>query len=157
DPSVLVCPDFMSAQYQLSRTGMISAMVTEVQAAEFLHNSWTTTNEALCIQWQDQVEGDDRLSAERKHLADEEDEHWQVALQLEEATAKADERKKNHSKHLAIPMRPQLFTTNDEALVSDFTMCKLDKGQYIELYYWTNHSLDNAAANYSTRDNDSLV
>ncbi|KAG2338447.1 hypothetical protein BDR05DRAFT_893607, partial [Suillus weaverae] len=118
---------------------------------------WTMTNEALCIQWQDQVVEDDRLSTERKCLADEEDKHWRVALQLEEATMKADKRKKNHSKHLAIPMRPRPFTTNDEVLVSDFAMCKLDKGQYVELYYWTNHGLDNAAVNYSTRDNDSLV
>ncbi|KAG1777109.1 hypothetical protein EV702DRAFT_970307 [Suillus placidus] len=156
-PSVLVSPDLMSARYQLSHTGMISATVTEVQAAEFLCNSWTTTNEALCIQWQDQVAEDDRLSAERKHLADEEDEHRQLPLQLEEATTKADERKKNHSKHLAIPMCPRPFTTNDEALVSDFAICRLDKGQYVELYYWTNHGLDDAAVNYSTRDNDSLV
>ncbi|KAG1900360.1 uncharacterized protein F5891DRAFT_952215, partial [Suillus fuscotomentosus] len=34
---------------------------------------------------------------------------------------------------------------------------KLDKGQYIELYYWTNHGLDDAMVNYHTRDDDSLV
>lgn len=36
-------------------------------------------------------------------------------------------------------------------------MRKIDKGHYIEIYYWTNDGLDNALTNYRTKDNDSMV
>jgi hypothetical protein len=87
DPSLLVCPDFMSARYQATRVAMITANVTEAQAAETLRNTWVLTNEDLCLQWREQVAEDERLSAERKRAADEEAERERLALQLEENTA----------------------------------------------------------------------
>jgi hypothetical protein len=70
---------------------------------------------------------------------------------------KVEKRKKNHAKHLAIPMCPRPLTNDEEALVSDFALRKLDKGLYIELYYWTNHGLDDATLNFCTCDDDSMV
>ncbi|KAG1797240.1 uncharacterized protein BJ212DRAFT_1515060 [Suillus subaureus] len=138
DPSLLVCPDFMSARYQATRTAMITPNVTEAQAAETLCTTWVLTNEDLCLQWQEQVVEDERLSAERKCLADEEAEHEHLALQLEENMAQVDEKKKNQSKHSTITLRPY-------------------SGKYVELYYWMNQGLNDALINYCTWDDDSMV
>ncbi|KAG2134232.1 hypothetical protein BD769DRAFT_1665264 [Suillus cothurnatus] len=89
--------------------------------------------------------------------AEEENERQCVALHLEETATKVEECKKNRAKHLVIPMRPRPLTNDEDALVSDFALCKLDKGLYVELYYWTNHGLDDAALNFCTRDDDSMV
>ncbi|KAG1903141.1 uncharacterized protein F5891DRAFT_947938 [Suillus fuscotomentosus] len=159
DPRFSVCPNFMSERYHISRISMVTANVTEAQAADTLHNIWVTTNEDLCLQWQQQLAEDDRLKAEKQCLDEEDQERQRAALQLEEAAARADEKKKNRLKHIPIPMCPCPFANDEEALIliSEFTICKLDKGQYIELYYWTNHGLDDAMVNYRTCDNNSLV
>ncbi|KAG1762098.1 hypothetical protein EDD22DRAFT_970190 [Suillus occidentalis] len=138
----------MSARYQATRAAMITANVTEVQAAETLRNTWVLTNEDLCLQWREQVAEDERLSAERKRAADEEAERERLALQLEENTARADEKKKNRSKHSTIILRPRPFANDEEALVSEFALRKIDSGKYVELYYWTNQGLDDALTNY---------
>ncbi|KAG1882361.1 hypothetical protein F4604DRAFT_1990630 [Suillus subluteus] len=157
DPSLLVCPDFMGARYQATRTAMVTPTVTEAQAAETLRTTWVLTNEDLCLQWQDQVTEDERLNAERKRAVEEEAERERLTLQLEENSARADEKKKNRSKHSAIIMRPRPFANDEEALVSEFVLRKIDSGKYVELYYWTNDGLDDALVNYRTRDDDSMV
>ncbi|KAG1836812.1 hypothetical protein DFJ58DRAFT_159332 [Suillus subalutaceus] len=157
DPSLLVCPDFMGARYQAMRTAMVSPAVTEAQAAETLRTTWVLTNEDLCLQWQEQLAEDERLSAERKRLAEEEAEREHMDIQLEEKTARAEEKKKNRSKHSAILMRPRPFNNDKEALVSEFALRKIDSGKYVKLYYWTNDGLDDALINYRTRDDDSMV
>ncbi|KAG1814143.1 hypothetical protein EV424DRAFT_1564166, partial [Suillus variegatus] len=157
DPRFSVCPDFMSERYRVSRISMVTANVTEAQAADALRNIWVTTNEDLCLQWQQQLAEDDRLKAEKQRLDEEDQERQRAALQLDKAAARVDEKKKNRLKHIPIPMRPRPFANDEEALISEFAIRKLDKGQYIELYYWTNHGLDDAMVNYRTRDDDSLV
>ncbi|KAG1870090.1 hypothetical protein DFJ58DRAFT_837490 [Suillus subalutaceus] len=146
----------MGARYQATCMAMVTPTVTEVQVAETLHTTWVLTNEDLCLQWQDQVTEDERLSAERK-CATKEAEHEHLTLQLEENTVRADEKKKNRSKHSAIVMHPHPFANDKEALVSEFALRKIDSGKYIELYYWTNNGLDDALVNYRTRDDDSMV
>ncbi|KAG1826975.1 uncharacterized protein BJ212DRAFT_1257574 [Suillus subaureus] len=153
DPWFLACPDFMIDWYQISCTSMVTANVTEAQAAKTLCNIWVVTNEALCLQWQEQVVEDDHLRAETQCLANEEQEHQQITLWVEDAATKADEQKKNHFKHLAIPMHPCPLANEEDVLVSDFALHKLDKGQYVELYYWTNLGLHDALTNYSGSKN----
>jgi hypothetical protein len=100
---------------------------------ETLCTIWVTTNEDLCVEWQVQLAKDKWVSSERIQLAEEENEHLCIALYLKEATTKVEEWKKNHSKHLVIPIHPRPLTNDEETLVSDFTMHKLDKGLYMEL------------------------
>ncbi|KAG1775655.1 hypothetical protein EV702DRAFT_1046762 [Suillus placidus] len=156
DPSLLVYPDFMGTRYQAMRTAMITPTVTEAQAAETLRTTWVLTNEDLRLQWQDQVTEDERLSAEQKRAVEEETERERLTLQCEESTGRADERKKNRAKHSEIIIRPRPFANDEEALVSEFTLRKINSGKYIELYYWTNDGLDDALVNYRTRDDDSM-
>ncbi|KAG2338395.1 hypothetical protein BDR05DRAFT_893557, partial [Suillus weaverae] len=115
--------------------------VTNAQAAEALRVVWVSTNDELCIQWCQQVIDDQLVQTEQEHLAEEEATRIQQARQLEEETVRSDERKKNHFKHTEILMRPHPDTNEDETFVSDFALWKIDKGLFVELYYWTNDGL----------------
>ncbi|KAG2744525.1 hypothetical protein P692DRAFT_20744524 [Suillus brevipes Sb2] len=157
DPSTNICPDFMDERYRASRTIFVTANTTEAQAAANLRAIWETTNDALCAQWQQQVAEDERLRAEQKRLAEEEEDRQIQALRLEEETALAEEKKKNRSKYHVLPERPRPTAAEDEILVSDFALRKLDKGHYVEIYYWTNDGLDDALVNYRTKDDDGMV
>ncbi|KAG1775770.1 hypothetical protein EV702DRAFT_946870, partial [Suillus placidus] len=157
DPNGNICPDFMDERYRASRTVFVTANTTDDQAAVTLRAIWVTTNEALCVQWQQQVAEDERLRAKQQRLAQEEEEHQTQALRLEEETAQADERKKNRIKYHVLPERPRPNAALDEVLVSDFAMRKIDKGLYVEIYYWTNDGLDDALTNYSTKDDDGMI
>ncbi|KAG1800503.1 hypothetical protein EV424DRAFT_1332165 [Suillus variegatus] len=136
DPSLLICPDFLTDTYQTSRASLVTPTITEEQAADLLRTVWVTTNNALRVQWQQQLIEDECLQAEQRHLAEEAAERVQQTLRLEEETTKADERKKNRSKHLPIPMRPR---------------------HYVELYYWTNLGIQDAHSTYHTRDDEGLL
>ncbi|KAG2056794.1 hypothetical protein BDR06DRAFT_879542 [Suillus hirtellus] len=136
DPSLLVCPDFLSDPYQASRASLVTPTINEVQAADLLRNVWVTTNNTLCAQWQQQTIEDECLQTKQKRLTEEAAERHQQALRLDEETNKADEQKKNRSKHLPIPMRPR---------------------HYVELYYWTNIGIQEAHSTYRTRDDEGML
>ncbi|KAG2061716.1 hypothetical protein BDR06DRAFT_1015785 [Suillus hirtellus] len=157
DPSLLVCPAFTSEHYRASRTLFVSATITKEQAAKSLRLVWVTTNEDLCTQWQQQLTEDTRLCAEQELTAKAEATCLCQVCQLEEETAHADERKKNRFKHTDIMMHPRPDTNEEETFISDFALRKIDKGHFVELYYWTNSSLEEALFSYSTRDNEGLI
>ncbi|KAG2107914.1 uncharacterized protein F5147DRAFT_577361 [Suillus discolor] len=157
DPSLLVCPDFTSERYRTSRAPFVSATVTEDQAAESLRLVWIATNDDLCTQWRQQEAEEACLHAEQARLTKEEATRLRQIRQLEEETARVDERKKNRFKHTDILMRPRPDTNEEEAFVSDFTLRKIDKGSFVELYYWTNAGLEEALFSYSTRDDEGLI
>ncbi|KAG2082663.1 uncharacterized protein F5147DRAFT_803395 [Suillus discolor] len=157
DPSLLVCPDFSGDPYQASRASLVSPTTTDAQAADLLRAVWITTNNSLCAQWRQQVTEDERLRAEEQRLAEEESERQRLALRLEEEATTADERKKNRIKHIPIPVRRRPDSTDDEVLVSDFALRKIDKGHFVELYYWTNVGLQDAHSNYRTRDDEGMI
>ncbi|KAG1899434.1 uncharacterized protein F5891DRAFT_954009, partial [Suillus fuscotomentosus] len=71
--------------------------------------------------------------------------------------ARADEWKKNRFKHTDILMRPHPDTNEDEAFVSDFALWKIDKGQFVEFYYWTNNGLEETLSSQTTRDDEGLI
>ncbi|KAG1777520.1 hypothetical protein EV702DRAFT_969538, partial [Suillus placidus] len=66
-------------------------------------------------------------------------------------------RKKNRLKHIPIPMCPRPLHANVSILVSDFALHKLEKGHYVELYYWTNIGLADARLHYRTTNNEGMV
>lgn len=157
DPSLLVCPVFTSERYRTSRAPFVSVTVSEDQAAESLRLVWVATNKDLCTQWRQQLAEDTRLRAEQDLATEVEVTRLRKVRQLEEETARADERKKNRFKHTDILMRPRPDTNEEETFVSDFALWKIDKGHFVELYYWTNTGLEEALFSYSTRDDEGLI
>ncbi|KAG1809107.1 uncharacterized protein BJ212DRAFT_1279841 [Suillus subaureus] len=158
DPGLLVCPDFTNECYCASCVPFISATITKEQAAESLCLVWVATNDDLCIQWCHQLAEETCISAKQAQAAAAaEATHLHQVHQLEEEMAKADKQKKNRFKHTNILMCPCPDTNEEEAFVSDFVLQKIDKGHFIEFYYWTNIGLEEALFSYSTRDDEGLI
>ncbi|KAG2062339.1 hypothetical protein BDR06DRAFT_1001423 [Suillus hirtellus] len=54
-------------------------------------------------------------------------------------------------------MHPRPDMNKEEAFVSEFAVRKIDKGHFVELYYWMNTGLKEALFLYSTRDDEGLI
>ncbi|KAG1792521.1 uncharacterized protein HD556DRAFT_1239308, partial [Suillus plorans] len=103
---------------------------------------WVATNDNLHEQWCQQIAKDECLSTKQNQLAEEESVQLQCAQVFEEETARMEERKKNCLKYSEILMRPRPDTNEDKTFISEFVLKKLYKSHFIELYYWTNDSLE---------------
>jgi hypothetical protein len=157
DPTLELCPNFASVDFHASRAPLLSPTVDDAQAAVTLHTIWTASNATLRVQWQRQLDADLALLTEQQRLATEATERQRQVLELEESAILAEERKKNRLKHIPIPQRPRPPRTTADVLVNEFALRKLDRGQYVELYYWTNKGLEDARLNYRTLDDESMV
>ncbi|KAG2029116.1 hypothetical protein BDR03DRAFT_824397, partial [Suillus americanus] len=130
----------------------------DAQAAIMLKTIWLATNETLKTQWQQQLDADVLEAEEQRHiLAEEEAQHLAAEKARDAITAKEDQKLKDRIHHIAIPNRSHPNQANEPVLVSDFALRKLDKAQYVKLYYWTNQGLADARLNFWTGDDDSLV
>ncbi|KAG1745374.1 uncharacterized protein EDB91DRAFT_1049826, partial [Suillus paluster] len=126
-------------------------------AAALLQAVWTATNTAQRTQWQNQIAADQIAAAEQQHHADDEAQQQLQVRRLEEAAVEEEEKKRNRLKHIPIPKRPRPSRANENILVSDFALCKLEKGHHVEIYYWTNKGLSDACLHYCTMDNEGMV
>jgi hypothetical protein len=157
DPSLDPCPDFTLVDFHASRAPLLTPLVDDAQAAVILHTIWTASNATLRVQWKRQIDADLALLTEQQRLMTEAAKRQRQALELEESAILAEERKKNRLKYIPIPQRPRPPRATADVLVNEFALRKLDRGQYVELYYWTNKGLEDARLNYRTLDDESMV
>ncbi|KAG1842898.1 hypothetical protein F4604DRAFT_1544066, partial [Suillus subluteus] len=157
DPNLEHCPDFTSAAFQATRATFLTPTINDTQAGVMLQTMWNATNATLKLQWQQQLDDDTLEAAEQHRLLAEEEAQRLAAQESQEAVIAAEDRKKNRIHHLPIPDRPRPKRTAQNILVSDFALRKLDKAQYVELYYWTNKGLADAKQNSRTMDDDGMV
>ncbi|KAG1761298.1 hypothetical protein EDD22DRAFT_745372, partial [Suillus occidentalis] len=157
DPHFEHCPDFASAVFQASRTPLLGPTVDDAQAATMLQTIWVATNATQRVQWQQQLDGDALEAAAQRRLLAEAEEQRVAAQALQDAAIAEEDKKKNRIHHIIIPDRPRPTRTAASVLVCDFALRKLDKAQFVELYYWTNRGLADAKLTFRTADEDSLV
>ncbi|KIK33229.1 hypothetical protein CY34DRAFT_27078 [Suillus luteus UH-Slu-Lm8-n1] len=156
DPNFNVCPDYASDVFQNTRAQLINENTNEERAVQLLTNIWETNNDADKIAWQHQVAADREERLHREQLEEEEQERLeQVRAQEEEATCKEDRKKNKHKYILILPTG----IPNDAAM--SITPCayaikKLDKGEYVELWYFTNDGLDEVNRK-ETVDDDAMI
>ena len=154
DPGLLECPDFASPTYVASCGPLINENANEEQAIQLLRDVWTAGNEADKIRWQVQTDKDDALIAERQHIQTEA-EDLRIQNEFEEAeTLRKDEMKKNKSKYLPIPDRD--VPTIAPVFASSYMVRRMDKGLYVELWYYTNAGLEEASHNSITIDDETM-
>ncbi|KAG2058058.1 hypothetical protein BDR06DRAFT_858752, partial [Suillus hirtellus] len=157
DPNSEQCPDFASAEFQSSHAPLLSPTSDDAQAVATLCTIWTATNTTLKAKWQLQLNAEALELTEQQRLQDEaEAQHLEAQAQLDTTTADKD-RKKNWIHHIPIPSRPHPKRAAESFLVSDFVLRKLDKAQFVKLYYWTNKGLADAHLNFLTADDNSMV
>lgn len=155
DPALLGCPDFASLTYQAVRAPLVNPNVTEAQAIQFLRDIWLAGNEAEKVKWQVQNEEDEvvRTNQLRLHM---EAEAQKAQLEVEELEAlKKEEMKKNKAKYVPIPDRD--VPSVPRVIASNYAVKKMEKGLYVELWYYTNAGLDEAFRNSNTMDDEAMM
>ena len=76
--------------------------------------------------------------------------------EIEEAEAlRKDEMKKNKSKYIPIPDRDVPLVAR--VVASNYAVRKMEKGLYVELWYYTNAGLDEAFRNSNTVDDEAMM
>ncbi|KIK80817.1 hypothetical protein PAXRUDRAFT_157631, partial [Paxillus rubicundulus Ve08.2h10] len=127
----------------------------DYEAAQRLLEIWTAQNELDRREWDAHQEAEDnqaRQEQERVLRHQEEEEH--LHLQEEEA-ARQEEKKKNHTKFL--PFNDVKVSSTIPITPSPHALRKLRKGEYVELYYFTNKGLADAQSVSHSADNDALA
>ncbi|KAG1887409.1 uncharacterized protein F5891DRAFT_988454 [Suillus fuscotomentosus] len=157
DPNLEQCPDYSSEVFEPCRAPLLSNDLDDTQAAATLRTFWHATNSALKVQWQLQLESDALEAQKQQCLVDEAAAQDLAAKKLQDSIIAEEDRKKNRIHQIIIPDRPRPKWATDEVLVADFALRKIDKAQFVELYYWTNKGLADARVNYRTSDDDSMV
>ena len=155
DPALLECPDFASPIYQAVRAPLVNPEVTEAQAIEFLRAIWLAGNEAEKVKWQTQNDEDEVVRTDQLRMLTEA-EALKAQIEVEEAASlKKEEMKKNKSKYIPIPDRD--VPSIARVIASNYAIRKMEKGLYVELWYYTNAGLDDAFRNSNTVDDEVMT
>jgi hypothetical protein len=156
DPNFNVCPDYASDVFENTRAQLINENTNEEQAVQLLTNIWETNNNADKIAWQRQVAADREERLHREQLEEEEQDRLEQVRAQEEETTRKEDRKKNKHKYI-----PILATGIPDDAATSIAPCayaikKLDKGEYVELWYFTNDGLDEVNRK-ETVDDDAMI
>ncbi|KAG1824071.1 hypothetical protein DFJ58DRAFT_672881 [Suillus subalutaceus] len=154
DPNFNVCPDYASDGFANTRAQLISDEVTEEQAIQLLKNIWEANNNVDKVAWQRQVAEDREEHAHRKQLEEEEQERIEQARIQEEEAACKEDRKKN--KHKFTPILNTGILDDPATTPCSYALRKIEKGEYVEIWYFTNDGLDEANLK-KTVDDDAMI
>jgi hypothetical protein len=155
NPNLIECPDFASPTYAATRAPLINEVTTEEVAIQLLKDIWKAGNEAEKVRWQAQSDQDDALRADQLRIQSEADD-LRVQAEIEEAEAlRKDDLKKNKIKYIPIPDRD--VPSVAPVFASNFAVRKLEKGLFVEMWYYTNAGLDEALRNSSAMDDEAMT
>ncbi|KDQ49952.1 hypothetical protein JAAARDRAFT_142640 [Jaapia argillacea MUCL 33604] len=136
DPTLIECPDYASNTYAAARAHFVNDHLTDEQAIELLKGLWKAGNDDEQAKWIQQVEQDAGEAAEQERLRREVADNAAQAQEVEEATARREEMRKNKAKYLPIPRRD---------------------GLYVEMYFYTNAGLRDALWDSGTVGDEAMV
>ncbi|KAG1866766.1 hypothetical protein F4604DRAFT_1524080, partial [Suillus subluteus] len=154
DPNLNICPDYASKDFVDTRAQLISEDITEEQAIQLLKNIWQANNNTEKGLWQQQVNDDREEQAHRDHLEEDKEECLKQEHLAEEEEARKDEQKKN--KHKCTPIQNMGIPDDPAITPCSYALHKLDKGEYVEMWYFTNDGLDEAVVK-KTIDDDAMI
>jgi hypothetical protein len=155
DPSLLHCPDFTQDIYIQARGNLINDQVDDAMAAAKLADMWNTINTAEQARYQSQLRQEAEDDEERQRDLEE----VRVLRTLEEAREKEEqtkeERKKNKAKYIPVPQRG--IPTQPPVLPSAVATRKLEKGDFVSLWYFTNKGIEDASRSFNLVDDEAMV
>jgi hypothetical protein len=154
DPNFNMCPDYASDFFANSRAQLVNDNTNEAQAIQLLKDIWEANNNSNKVVWQCQVAEDREERAHHEQMEEEERERLEQLRAEEEETARKEDRKKN--KHKFMPILPTGIPDEPAIMPCSYALRKLDKGEYVELWYSTNDRLDEANLK-KTVDDDAMI
>lgn len=154
DPNLTQCPDYNLDLYQAIRAPLINQNTNHAQAAAILTNIWDAQNAIEKQQWQEQSDEDEAEAEARRAEAAEQERLRQEDIEKEKEEQRKEEEKKNAVKYAPIPDRD--VPTRPPVIASSIATRKLEKGEYVPLWYFTNAGLDDAMKSFNIVDEDAL-
>jgi hypothetical protein len=155
NPNAQLCPNYTLQIFEATRTPLVNDNTSHDQAAALLANLWAASNAAEKLLWQAQELADE---TEAKALR-QQDNNAHLIGEAEAAKEKEDlhkeERKRNQNKFTPIPDRhvPQ----RAPVIAAQSATRRMDKGDCVPLWYYTNKGLENALTTYNSTDDDALT
>ncbi|KAF8835960.1 hypothetical protein BDN67DRAFT_958557 [Paxillus ammoniavirescens] len=141
DPNLAVQPDFNSEEYAEDRLQFIDAelSIDDNRAAHILSKAWRLTNSKDKDRWAARLAEQERVTANKKHLADEAEALRLQSIADDQQAAIKDERQKNKTKYAPYAAR------------------LLKKGAFCPLFYFTNKGLCEASHASLSSDAEAMV
>ncbi|KAG6877592.1 hypothetical protein C0992_009638, partial [Termitomyces sp. T32_za158] len=155
NPNDAVRPNFASEDYIAARNALIGGNVDEQAAIAMLENVWDANNAAEKEIWERQRREDGEADREREARERQEREQGEEARTVEEESIRNEERRKYKSKFTEIVMAPPPDTPPE--ILPAYATTRLQKGMYVEMWYFTNEGLDYALKSASAIDDNALV
>ena len=149
------CPDYAFSIYFTVRLPFITPDSDHKQVAATLTTVWEAQNTVEKQQWQDQLDQDTIKANERRIESEELEKGQQEEVDNKREEQQKEKRKKNKSKF--IPILHRGVPTLLPIIVSALATQRMDKGDYIPLWYFTNVGLDDAAKAFSILEEDVLL
>ncbi|KAI6020577.1 hypothetical protein EDC04DRAFT_2736786, partial [Pisolithus marmoratus] len=127
-------PDFASERFQQAREQLIANRSDHDTVAQQLALAWTLNNDLEKQEWDRQVHQERQEALEREIREDEERERQQREKEREREAALQEEKKKYRHKHTPVP-QDAVIPTDPIIIPSQVAVRKLQKGDYVELYF----------------------
>ena len=155
NPNSTQCLDYALDIYFTVRLPFVTPDLDHRQAAAILTTVWEAQNTVEKQQWQDQIDQDVIKADERRIEREELEKRQQEEVDKEREEQQKEERKRNKSKF--VPILHRGVPTLPPIIVSALAMWRMDKGDYVPLWYFTNAGLDDAAKAFSILEEDVLL
>ncbi|KAG1792976.1 uncharacterized protein HD556DRAFT_1309001 [Suillus plorans] len=156
DPNLNVCPDYASPHYANARAQLVNDNVTEEQSIQLLRTIWRAANDADIDLWEGQVEVKREQRENLRRIQEEEQDRIEQERIDEEESARKEEKKKH--KHKFMPIPEDTGVPDEPSIIpSSYAIRKLDKGEYLELWYFTNDDGSTAWVSAAAARNASSV
>ena len=130
-------------------------LISHEEAAQRLLAIWQAQNALDRQEWDAHLEADVQAAQRAREQQQHEEEERQRLLMEEQGTALQEEKKKNRNKFL--PFADTQISTSTPILPSPLALRKLRKGEYCELYFFTNKGLADAQAYSPSMDDEALA
>jgi len=150
-----LCPNYSLQVFEQTHTPLVNDTTTHVQATALLTNLWTATNTAENLLWQAQLDTDELEAIDARQQEEEELALREAEAQREKEDLRKEEWKKNQGKFLPIPDCP--VPQRAPIITAQSALRRMDKGDCVPLWYYTNKGLENALATYDSTDNEALT
>ena len=136
NPHDAVRPDFNAEAHAPEKQALLDTGLTPEQAIQTLERLWTLQNNREWQEWNRLKEVAALAEAEAAQAVADAEEQRRREEQESDELAHREDRKKNKAKYAEIPNL--MVPSNSIIFPSPYALKKLKKGDFVELYYFTN-------------------
>ena len=155
DPNNLQCPDYNLPIYENARAPFLNDNTMGEQAAALLANVWQANNTVDIQQWQLQIDADAQALEDQRRDAEEAQAQREQDATRDTEEQRRDEMKKNKAKYAQIPARG--VPRHAPVIAAHYATRRMDKGEYVPLWYFTNRGLRHALQTYHAVSDEAMT